>query len=182
MGKMKLAIVVGHNAHAQGAFSEALGQTEFTYNSDLAELIRDHDESAIRIFFRERGGGYSREIDRVYGQVNRWGATASIELHFNSVGNPNANGGLTLTSGTNGSMRLARLVQVGSVDALGVVDRGLCKKARGDRGGRSLWVGKAPAILTEPFFGSNANDANKARHSMDKLADAIYRAAVEFHK
>ena len=176
----KIAIVIGHNSRAQGAVRVTDGRTEFDWNGELAELIRSHDPAAIKIFRRERGGGYSAEIDRVYAAVDAWGANCSIELHFNGSVNPRANGGLTLSSGTKGSMALARAVQKHSVAALGVADRGVQIRKRHERGGRSLWQGKAPAIMTEPYFGSNAHECQRAQQHMDELAEAVYRGAIEF--
>lgn len=178
----KIAIVVGHNSRAQGAVRVSDGRTEFDWNGELAELIQAHDPDNIRIFKRERGGGYSAEIDRVYAATDAWGADCTIELHFNGSPNPNANGGMTLTSGTSGSLRLADCVRKYSARALGNRDRGVHKRTRHQRGGRSLWQGKAPAILTEPYFGSNLKECLTASHRMDELAEAIYRGAVAFLK
>ena len=75
-------------------------------------------------------------------------------------------------------MNLAYEVQKRCVAVLGTADRGVRTRGRQDRGGRSLWQGRAPAILTEPYFGSNAHECNIAAHHMDELAEAIYRGAV----
>ena len=175
---MKIAIVVGHNERAQGAVSVD-GTSEFTRNSRLAEMIRDHDAREVGIFFRTPGGGYSREIDRVYASVNEANPKCSIELHFNG-GPPRARGAETLSSGTRKSMLLAREVHSRYVRVMDNGDRGIKARARHERGGRSLWQGRAPAILTEPFFGSNAEDWRRANARMDQLAEAIYRGAMAF--
>lgn len=177
---LKIAIVIGHNSRAQGAVRATDGRTEFDWNGELAGMIKAHDPNSIKVFRREKGGGYSAEIDRVYAQVDEWGADCSIELHFNGSEDPHANGGLTLSSGTKGSLALAGAVQSRSTDALGVQDRGIRTLGRRDRGGRSLWQGKAPAILTEPYFGSNPRECVKAQMHMDELAEAVFRGACEF--
>lgn len=178
----KIAIVVGHNSRAQGAVRCTDGRTEFDWNGELASLIQAHDEANIRVFRREPGGGYSAEIDRVYAAVDRWKAKVSIELHFNGSANSKANGGLTLSSGSEGSLALAQAVQARSVVALGVNDRGVQVRGRFDRGGRSLWQGRAPAIMTEPYFGSNARECVLAQQHMDELAEAVYRGAMDYLK
>jgi N-acetylmuramoyl-L-alanine amidase len=175
----KIAIVVGHNSKAQGAVRVTDGRTEFDWNCELASLIDDHGDN-VRIFKREKGGGYSAEIDRVYAQVDAWGADLSIELHFNSSSNPKSRGGETLCSGSSGSLRLAKLVRARVAAVLLNHDRGVKILGRHDRGGRSLWQGKAPAILIEPYFGSNAAECNAAQQYMDELAEAYYRAAMDF--
>jgi N-acetylmuramoyl-L-alanine amidase len=177
---MKIAIVIGHNSKAQGAVRVTDGRTEFDWNGELAGLIQSHNPASVRVFRRERGGGYSAEIDRVYAEVDAWGADCSIELHFNGSVNPHANGGLTLSSGTRGSMSLAGEIRVRAAKALSNTDRGIRKLGRHDRGGRSLWQGKAPAVMTEPYFGSNASECLAAGMHMDELAEAYYRGAVAF--
>ena len=176
---MRIAIVVGHNKQAQGAVRVTDGRTEFDWNGELASLIASHSTD-VRIFFRLKGGGYSREIDEVYAQVDDWKADCSIELHFNGSANANAKGCLTLTSGTTGSRKLAGSVHKRMLAVMGGEDDGIRARGRHERGGRSLWQGKAPAILVEPYFGSNAAECLIADMHMDELAEAIYRGAREF--
>ncbi|MEQ3626003.1 MAG: N-acetylmuramoyl-L-alanine amidase [Celeribacter sp.] len=176
---MKIAIVVGHNARAQGAVRATDGVSEFVWNSHLADLIRDHDPMNVRIFHRTYGGGYSLEIDRVYADVDAWRADCSVELHFNAAAASSAAGCLTLSSGTSGSLRLAGAIQRRTLAVLGNRDRGIDKVSRTDRGGRSLWQGRAPAVLTEPYFGSNAEECIVADRNKGKLAGAIYEACCE---
>ncbi|GIT90156.1 hypothetical protein JANAI62_03610 [Jannaschia pagri] len=174
----KIAIVVGHNARAQGAVRVTDGRTEYDWNGRLATLIAAHGNQ-VRIFRRQGGGGYSAEIDRVYAEVDAWGADVSVELHFNGSASARANGGLTLSSGTRGSLLLAQEVRSRCAAVLGNRDRGVQVRGRHDRGGRSLWQGRAPAILTEPYFGSNAAECVVADQNMDELAEAIFRGAFK---
>jgi N-acetylmuramoyl-L-alanine amidase len=173
---MKIAVVVGHNARAQGAVRVTDGRTEYDWNGDLAEMIQEIDPEAVGLFHRTPGGGYSREIDRVYCEVDRWGADVSLELHFNAA-TPQAHGCETLSSGTRGSLRLAEAVQAAIVEALPVRDRGVKVRQAHERGGRSLWAGRAPAVLLEPYFGSNASECHMADDYKSVLAEAIYPAA-----
>lgn len=173
----RIAIVIGHNAGAQGAVRCTDGRTEYDWNSDLAKMIEAHDPTHIKVFRRKRGGGYSAEIDRVYAEVDAWGADVSVELHFNGSTNPAANGCLMLSSGTSGSRALAANVQKACVAALGNKDRGVRFVGKGDRGGLSLWAGRAPAILTEPYFGSNKVECEAADARKAALAKAIYDGA-----
>jgi len=175
---MKIALVVGHNERAQGAVRATDGRTEHDWNGDLAEMIRDIDPETVRIFYRTPAGGYSREIARVYGEVDAWGADVSLELHFNGA-SPAAHGCETLSSGTDGSLALCRAVQDAIVGALPVRDRGVKVRGRGDRGGASLWAGRAPAALLEPYFGSNAAECHMADDYKSVLAEAIYAAAMQ---
>lgn len=178
---MKLAIVIGHNWKSQGAVRKDTGETEYKWNSRLAEMIVNeaavYPSIEVKVFKRTPGGGYRREIHRVYDETDDWNADATVELHFNSHHNPDATGTETLTSGTRLSLRFAEAVQENMLDALGLKDRGE-KIVRSGRGSASLIAGRAPAILTEPFFGSSPKGlkATDESHEMRSLAVAILDA------
>ncbi|MGH1577722.1 N-acetylmuramoyl-L-alanine amidase [Planktotalea sp.] len=180
----RLAIVVGHNSVKQGAVRKDTGETEFVWNSDLAKMIeeeaQDYPELEIKTFFRLPGLGYTREIRRVYEETDRWGANATVELHFNSSASRNATGTETLTSGTPASMALAIAVNQEMVAALGLKDRGVKTRSASDRGGASLMSGRAPAALIEPFFGSSEEGLKATDSSQEKraLAEAIVRGVA----
>jgi N-acetylmuramoyl-L-alanine amidase len=181
---MDLAIIVGHNSERQGAVRPDTGETEFVWNGRLArrmQTIAAHYGINARVFYRTPAGGYSAEIRRVYAETDRWGADATVELHFNGADSPEATGTETLTSGTALSLRLAEHVQREMVIALGLRDRGIKTRAGSDRGGMSLISGRAPAILVEPFFGSSAKGqaATDSEAEMEALAHAILRGAAE---
>ncbi|GHF33392.1 N-acetylmuramoyl-L-alanine amidase [Seohaeicola zhoushanensis] len=176
---MKIAIVVGHNERAQGATRITDGQSEYVWNGHLAQLIAEHGPE-VRIFRRRSGGGYSAEINRVYGEVDAWGATCSIELHFNGSPDPRATGCLTLSSGSSRSRRLADAVHARMLAVMGNQDDGIEVRGREARGGLSLHAGKASAILVEPYFGGNARYCAVADARKDQLAEAIYEGAVAF--
>lgn len=175
--QVKIGIVVGHNSVAQGAVRCTDRRSEFDWNGELARLIELHDSASVGVFFRTPGGGYSAEIDRVYGETDAWGADVTVELHFNSVAASTAEGCVMLSSGTSGSLLLAREMQKRCLAVMQNRDRGVRVLGRHDRGGRSLWQGRAPAVLIEPYFGSNAEDCTRSHNRMDQLAEAIFRAA-----
>ena len=176
----KIAIVVGHNRVSQGAVRPDTGESEFEYNGKMAEYmqrIASNYGLQVRIFTRTPGGGYTSEIERVYHQVDEWGAVASVELHFNAAGDPTASGTETLTSGSSRSVKLATYVQMELVEILGLRDRGIKvrnSRTRG-RGYRSLVSGAAPAIITEPFFAtsSKGRQASDSEYERQVIAEAI---------
>ena len=180
---MKLAVVIGHNSVSQGAVRGDTGETEYVWNGRLAEIMErlaPKFDIDLRVFRRVPGGGYRSEIRRVYSEVDKWGADASIELHFNGSADPSATGIETLSSGTALSLRLAQAVQDEMVCLLGLRDRGV-KTIRGDdRGGASLISGAAPAILVEPFFGSSPKGqaATDEAKEQEALAEAYLIGAA----
>lgn len=180
----RLAIVVGHNSEKQGARRADTGESEFVWNSDLARMIeREADaypDIELRVFFRQPGMGYRREIEQVYEETDRWGANATIELHFNASNDASISGTETLTSGTPASMALAVDVNREMVGALALRDRGVKTRSAQDRGGRSLISGRAPAILIEPYFGTSSKGLKATDELAEKrrLAEAIMRGAA----
>ncbi|MEP0155208.1 N-acetylmuramoyl-L-alanine amidase [Pseudophaeobacter sp.] len=181
---MKLAIVVGHNARAQGAVRPDTGETEFAWNSRLAKLIEEEarlfPQIEVQTFFREYCGSYRREIATVYEKADDWGADATNELHFNSHSNEAATGTEVLSSGSASSMRYATALQNRMGDALGLKDRGV-KIRRSGRGSESLMCGRAPAVLIEPFFGSSPQGQAKTdeEHEQRALARSILQATQD---
>lgn len=177
---MKVAIVVGHNAQSQGAVRVTDKRTEFDWNGQLADMIRLRDPDNVRVFNRVSGNGYSAEIDRVYADADAWGADCTVELHFNGSANPTVGGCEMLSSGSKGSLELSRSMQTRCLAVMGNSDRRVKVVGKSDRGGRSLFAGRSPAVLIEPYFGSNVKECHTAETRMGDLAEAIYLAAVSW--
>ncbi len=178
---MKLAIIVGHNPVKQGAQKVDTNATEFDFNERLSHQLQGKESTfglETKVFLRKPGMGYSKEIREVYDRVNMWDADASIELHFNASNNPAAHGSEVLTSGTPLSGVLGHAVNASICNAFHLRDRGIHTVAPEERGGKSLVSGRCPAILIEPFFGSNVNDCRKISN-LESLADAILAGAAE---
>jgi N-acetylmuramoyl-L-alanine amidase len=170
---IKLAIVVGHNEQAQGAVRAADGVTEFAWNSDLARIMHDLAPADTAVFYRRAG---PNEIRDAYRMVDQWGPSRSVELHFNSFTDPSAGGTETLYAESSGAgHHLAVDVQAAMVEALGLRNRGLKPTPRSGRGGASLHAGRAPAVLVEPYFGSNPTECAIADQRKTTLAVAILR-------
>ena len=178
------AVVVGHNSRSQGAVRKDTGETEFSWNSRLADMIDalshrpEYAGLFVRVFHRDpRIGSYRREIEDVYRRTDKWGADVTVELHFNSHHNPKATGTETLSSGSRMSTKYAYALQEEMLDALDLKDRGK-KIVRTGRGSASLISGKAPAALIEPFFGSSDKGlaATDEPEEMKALAHAVLKA------
>lgn len=181
---MKLAIVVGHNARAEGAVRPDTGESEFSWNSRLAKMIEEEARRfpgiKVKVFFREDCRNVVREIRAAYAKTDAWGADASVELHFNSHSNPKATGTETLSSGSKASLRYCEALQDRMLYALGLRDRG-AKIIRTGKGATSLIAGKAPAALIEPFFGSSPKGqaATDEPAEMRALARGILHATED---
>ncbi|NNJ67894.1 MAG: N-acetylmuramoyl-L-alanine amidase [Boseongicola sp.] len=176
-----LGIVVGHMKSAQGAFATSpINASEYEWNSHLAGLILA--ECAARnveaqVFYRDGVG-----ISGAYKQVDAYGATCVLELHFNAA-KGNARGTETLYDGDTNKMSesWANALQVAMVDVYGrtgSADRGLKERDPGDRGYKSLSSSDIPSALIEPFFGDHPGDAHLGHETKKALAAAIAETAA----
>lgn len=168
----KLALIVGHNEERKGAHSPHLEMSEYPYWSKWAQdFVAAHDPEELgweaKVFYRASSQGYGSQIRGVYAAVDAWGADATIELHFNAAADPDAYGCEMLSSGSRLSMALASRLQNLTLDYCydGEIrtraNRGVKVLRKGERGFMSVNTSKAPSVLIEPFFGSNAQDCEQ---------------------
>jgi N-acetylmuramoyl-L-alanine amidase len=183
---MKLGIVVGHHAGAQGAFSTTLNASEYPWNRDLAARVEALPSAVARkVFLRDNGG-----IAGAYAASDQWGSDITVELHFNASHHPTSTGtGMLYLAGSARGKRFAQRLfnRIDAVLGLGAWPQGTSGaitpfQASGQqmRGQGSLTAGRAPATLIEPFFGSNPSDARTAAAHKDDLARAILQAAEDW--
>lgn len=176
----KIALIVGHNPKSQGAARVTDGVTEYVFYKKVAEELKALDPDQYVILYRDPAGGYSKEIDRVYAEADAQRVSGTVELHFNAAGSASATGTEVLTSGTRNSLILSNLLQDKMVVALRLKSRGVKQVTKQQRGGRSLWAGRAPAALIEPFFGSNRHDCETVDEKRDKFVKALHDACTTF--
>jgi len=189
---MKVAIVVGHNSKAKGA--NALGSlvegesviSEWDFNKRVAQAMVDRvtpNGTELKIFYRPPVNGYSKEIAAAYGELEKWGAQISVELHFNDS-TPPASGCEMLTSGSTYSRLLAEHFHktvVRAFDFKGIANRGVKKLLSNENGYGALHASSAWAIITEPFFGKHPSDFQKAKQlGVNGLADLYLQALASF--
>jgi len=158
---MKIALVIGHSSDKQGAetidnISEYSFYWTLVHFSILPNAPLQHD---YKVF--ERGDasmGYTENMKELHSDIDSWGADLSISFHFNSH-TSQAMGSEVLHSGYEQSKHYAELLNYQfTQNLLGIKNRGIKEKTKNERGGGFLHLGKAPAILIEPFFGSSNQD------------------------
>lgn len=174
---MRVALTPGHSTQDGGAVRVTDGIQEYEWNLDLVHRIYDLDPEMFEIFHRDGNLSYGSGIRKLYGEIDNWGCDLSIEVHFNAA-SALATGTETFSSGSRGSLKYAHAIHAAIVDTLGLRDRGVKVRNRSKkgRGYLSLVSGRAPAVLIEPYFGSNADDCHRADEQKQALAEAIYRA------
>lgn len=154
---MKVALVLGHHQKSKGAYSPWLDYSEWDFYNDVVDCVR-----CVDVFLHNPSiKSYTKRIQNTAAQLNKGNYDLVIELHFNSSSNPSANGCETLyyhksIKGKEYAKLFSDTVELWT----GIKQRnnGLKKLEPGDRGYGSVFYPSAPAILIEPFFGSNKRD------------------------
>lgn len=187
---MKVAICVGHSRQIRGRVDGGAvsvgGVSEHEFNSELAGLVQEKllkagVESAI--FDVYRGSGYTAAMTDLAAQVKKYGADIAIELHFNSSDSVQSNGYeyLHWHNSKNGT-RLATLFlsehgrYFPKFRARGLVKIDSEKK----RGGGFLKRTHCPAVILEPFFGSNPKEWEHYSGNMNRVADMYVSAITKY--
>jgi hypothetical protein len=198
----RLAIIVGHSEAAKGAWSLSLQMHEYTLWSEVAiDIWREAKEIGLDCQVFKRDGISIEEVGR---RVSEW-ADLSIELHFNSAAKTVGNT-TVVDIGPSGCETLymepyrdfAQMIQTATIQALTESnpnydpnrpdsspfskpkDRGLKLIKEGDRGHRNLKAVTCPAVLVEPFFGSNAADSKRFKRNRARFVRALALTAFTF--
>lgn len=187
---MKVALCVGHSRKIRGRVDGGAvsvdGVSEFDFNSELAGLIQEKLMRAginSAIFDAYHGSGYTAAMTDLAAQVKKYGADIVVELHFNSSDDPKSNGYeyLHWHNSKNGT-RLATIFlsehgrYFPKSRARGLVNISSEKQ----RGGGFLKRTHCPAVVLEPFFGSNRKEWDHYSENMDRLADMYVSAITKY--
>ncbi len=182
--KPLIALCVGHSRRI-GDFPEggavSVGkESEWRYNTELVGMVsgslkaRGHRVLVINCY---EGGSYGAAMKWLADHLRKEGADLAVELHFNSAG-PTARGHewLFWHASTKGQ-RLAIEFDKAFRDILPALPaRGAKLRTGGDRGAEFLRLTHCPAVIAEPFFGSNASDWGIATERKGDIAFAMARA------
>lgn len=150
--------------------------TEWHYNAEVARLLdialerRGIDAIIVDDYERTAYGSAIRRCAQI---LRGEGVTHALELHFNSAG-PSATGAEWLHwHSSSGGKRLAEAVRAGYRSVWpDMADRGTKGRNRGQRGSTFLRLTHCPAIICEPFFGSNEDDWWRFSNAQERLAHA----------
>jgi len=181
-----IALCIGHSRkikgrHDGGAFSPFLQRNERDFNMEVAALVvRNLDRMGedCRIISEYGGNGYGSAMLDASKQVQDIHATIAVELHFNSA-TPSANGHewLYWKSSVTGRKLAQTFSDTFSDDFPDIKSRGLKALAPGDRGAEFVKLTHCPAILTEPFFGSNEGDCSQI--TATRVAESYSKAILK---
>lgn len=170
-----IALCVGHSRQGDcGALSIDGHTTEYEYNCDLAQRISKKTRRPVRVYDTYEGGGYTSAMRWLARKLKDDGAELAVELHFNSA-SPAATGHewLYWNSSEKGRL-LARSLRDSMEDSFPMfTSRGIKPREKGSRGAAFLRLTHCPAVIAEPFFGSNKDDWDIATKHKEGVAAAI---------
>jgi N-acetylmuramoyl-L-alanine amidase len=182
-----IALCIGHSRtingrYDGGAFSPFLEKNERDFNLEVAALVArnlDRMGEDCRIISDYKGAGYSAAMRDVASQVRGIHASLAVELHFNAS-SPSANGHEWLH--WHASPVGKKLAQVFhdcfAEDFPNIKSRGIKPLAAGSRGSEFVRLTHCPAILTEPFFGTNTKDCSQI--TATRVAESYTKAILKF--
>lgn len=184
--KPLIALCIGHsrkiNSRMDGGALSVDDTTEHAYNRDLAATVADILRSQgfrVNILTEYQGNGYTAAMRWLGSTLKADQTTIAVEFHFNSSENPKASGHewLYWESSGNGE-RLARLFADAFRNHLPELPaRGIKPCNPKSRGAEFLRLTPCPAIILEPFFGSNPQDWRIATEKKQTIA-TLYASAL----
>lgn len=183
-----IAICVGHSRQIKGKTEGGAvsvgGVSEHSYNYDLAQIIRSELSKMVIASFivsEYKGAGYTAAQKWLSGYIKGLGATLALELHFNSAA-PSAEGHEWLHWATSkNGQKLATAISVEfSEEFPDRKKRGVKPIGSADRGGEFLKLTHCPAVICEPFFGSNQNEWRFAEANQSKIGLVIAKGIRDY--
>ncbi len=177
----KVAVVVGHSRQGDRGARSVDGTSEWDYNRkvglDLEEALRHRD---VPVWYCDDipAASYNSAMAWAADQMRARRVTLAVELHFNSAG-PSAAGYEYLywhTSRASGTLA-DHLQQQHALHWPQAIGRGAKSRYGGDRGSGFLLKTPCPAVICEPFFGTNRDEWERYRGRTGELA-ATYAAGI----
>lgn len=182
-----IAICIGHSRAGDSGAVSVTGTTEHTFNSHLGQLVVDqlqaNGHQAILIT-KYNGQGYIAAMRWLGRYLREIGATVAIELHFNASDSPKSRGYEYLHhAGSHRGRELAAwLTDFHRGQFPANFSRGLQAIDKTGRGYSFLHETPCPAVICEPFFGTNPDEWANYTAALDKLALVYASALIRFLK
>lgn len=153
-----IAICIGHSRSGDSGALSVGNVTEHTFNTDIGQILKSLlDDLPVEVITHYEGHGYTTAQKWLGTYLKLKKATLAIELHFNSADSPKAQGFEYLHHEDSHQGRaLATAIHSAHRSRFaGNVNRGVKPIAPGGRGFEFLRRTPCPAVICEPFFGSN---------------------------
>lgn len=179
-----IGICIGHSRSGDKGAVNTDGVSEHAFNSEVghltAELLRKEGHT-VHVIAEYSGGSYSSAIHWASDRLTKLGATVAVELHFNSAG-PHAEGHewLHWHRSAKGQMLASCFNQTFKEFFPKARVRGIKPADKESRGSLFLRITRCPAIILEPFFGSNKKETELYTRNKPALASAYAKALTDY--
>lgn len=179
-----IGICIGHSRSGDKGAVNTDGVSEHTFNREVgfstAELLREEGHT-VHVIDDYNGSSYSGAVHWVSNHLTKLGATVAVELHFNSAG-PQAEGHewIHWHRSAKGQLLASCFNQVFKETFPEAKSRGIKPAYKNDRGSLFLRATRCPAIILEPFFGSNKKETKIYTQNKPALASAYARALTDY--
>jgi N-acetylmuramoyl-L-alanine amidase len=175
---MKIAVCIGHSRSGDDGAVSVTGIDEWHHNQPIGKKIvaalveQGHEAVLVDEYI---GKGYERAMGWLAGHLKGLGAQAAVELHFNSADNPIAQGHewLYWNGSPSGHALALSLEKTYAVSFPEARRRGVVPITFGGRGAAFLRGTPCPAVICEPFFGSNLDEWKNAVKNEAQMVAAI---------
>lgn len=179
----KVAICVGHSRLNDAGARSVCGVSEWEYNNAVATYLHEHLKElgiASQIINDYPFKSYSKAVQWVAERT--WGFDVAIELHFNSYSSSSAKGFeyLYYHRSAKGERLAEAFAEQHTKEVPGQNNRGSKAVKYGDRGYKFLGKTKPPALICEPFFGSNPQEWVLFDGNQETLAQIYARALQKY--
>ncbi len=178
---MKIAVCIGHSRRGDDGAVSVSGVSEWAFNNQVGDLLcaelrgRGHEEEKVALY---ESSGYEEAMSWLGRRLRQSRPDVAVELHFNSA-HAQARGHewLYWQGSAKGKALADWFDAVFDQDYPTLPSRGVLPRGRSDRGALFLRLTPCPAVICEPFFGSNATDWRMFGRSPEMLAKS-YAAAL----
>lgn len=135
-------------------YLQSIRITEYDFNKNLAALV----EKCLDKMGITSEVVYRRTYRELPSDINELNPSITISLHAGAYNQKTSGSRTSYYAGSKEGERLAKILQKGIVETLGLLDRGIRPKTSEDAGGYLLSRVDSPAVITEPFFIDNNSD------------------------
>ncbi len=178
----KVGVYVGHSRSDDNGAVSVGGISEHEWNTKVAHMLKGKlDDAGVDCYVVDRydGSSYGSAMTWVSADASTQGATIAIELHFNAASS-SAKGYeyLYWHSSKEGEKLANAFITAQKAMNTPSPSRGAKPKDGEDRGSGFLSKTPCPAIILEPFFGSNQGEWNYWSERPSVLAN-VYAGAIK---
>jgi N-acetylmuramoyl-L-alanine amidase len=173
-----IAVCVGHSRRGDDGAVGWDGTTEWQFNSDLAErvaVLLENSGHEVETINHYAASYYPQAMTWLANELAHMKPVLAVELHFNSAATRAASGHEWLywhgsEAGRHVAGCLEAAMKLRFPDRL---RRGVKMITEKDNGSGFVRKMPCPAVVAEPFFGSNEDDWTVVACQPDKLASAL---------